>query len=64
MHINARPLAISAQQHLQKRLDIEVVGGKDDLKEHFLVDSDELLVPLADISRPLAGLVLVLIGIG
>ena len=44
-------------------LDVEVVGSKDNLKQHLLVDVDELLVPLADVSRPLAGLVLALIGI-
>lgn len=50
--------------HSQQRLDIKVVSSEDNLEEHLLIDSDELLVPLADISRPLAGLVLVLVRIG
>ena len=47
----------------QQRLDVQVVRREDDLEEHLLVDVDELLVPLADVSCPLAGLVLALIGI-
>jgi hypothetical protein len=58
------PTGDSVQLHLQERLDIEVVGGEDDLKEHLLVDGDELLVPLADVGSPLASLILVLISIG
>ena len=45
----------------QKGLDVEVVGGEDDLEEHLLVDGDEFLVPLANVRRPLARLVLVLL---
>lgn len=45
----------------QERLDIEIICGKDDLEKHLLVNSDKLLVPFADISCPLAGLVLVLV---
>lgn len=47
----------------QERLDIEIICGKDDLEKHLLVNSDKLLVPFADIGCPLAGLVLVLVGI-
>lgn len=42
---------------LQQWLDVEVVGGEDDLKEHLLVDVDELLVPFGDLGRLLAGVV-------
>ena len=45
----------------QEGLNVEVVGREDDLKEHLLIDGDELLVPLADIRRPLACLVLALL---
>ena len=45
----------------QEGLDIQVVRSEDDLKEHLLVDGDEFLVPLADVRRPLARLVLVLL---
>lgn len=47
----------------QKRLDVEVVSSKDDLEEHLLVDRNELLVPFADVSSPLARLILALVGI-
>lgn len=42
----------------QKRFDVEVVGSKNDLEEHFLVDSNEFLVPLAYVSCPLSGFLL------
>jgi len=45
---------------LQKRLNIKVVSSQDDLKEHFLVNCDEFLVPFGDISGPLAGLIVTL----
>ena len=45
---------------LQKGLDVEVVSREDDFKEHLLVDSDEFLVPLADICRSLARVILLL----
>ena len=47
----------------QQRLDIEVVGRKDNLKQHLLINSDELLIPLANVCRALARLVLALVGI-
>ena len=40
---------------------MEVVRSEDDLEEHLLVDSDELLVPLADVRCPLAVLILALL---
>ena len=45
----------------QEGLDIQIVRSEDDLEEHLLVDGDEFLVPLADVRRPLARLVLVLL---
>lgn len=46
---------------LQKGLDVEVICGEDDLEKHFLVDSDELLVPFTDVGRALACFVLILV---
>ena len=43
----------------QERLDVQVVGGEDNLEEHLLVDGDELLVPLRDVGRTLARVVVV-----
>lgn len=37
---------------------------QNNLKEHFLVDLHELLVPLLDIGRLLAGIGLVVLGLG
>lgn len=48
---------------LQQWLDVEVVGGKNDLEKHFLVNCDEFLVPLADVSCSLARFVRVLFGV-
>lgn len=36
------------------RLDVEVVGGEDDLEKHLLVDVNELLVPIRDLGRLLS----------
>jgi hypothetical protein len=47
----------------QQRLDIEIICGEDDLEQHLLVNSYELLVPFADIGCPLAGLILILVGV-
>lgn len=47
----------------QKGFDIKVVGSKNNLKEHLLVHGDELLVPFADISSSLAGLILTRLGV-
>ena len=44
----------------QKRFDVQVVGRKNDLKKHFLIHSDELLVPFTDIGGAFACLVLTL----
>ena len=38
-------------------LDVEVVCSEDDLKEHLLVDVDELLVPVGDLCRLFARVV-------
>jgi len=47
----------------QKGFDIKIVGSKDNLKEHLLVYSDELLIPLADIGSSLASLILIRLGV-
>lgn len=39
---------------VQQGLDVEVVGGEDDLEQHLLVDLHELLVPLLDVGGLLA----------
>lgn len=48
----------------QELLDVEVVGSEDNLKEHLLINGDELLVPFADIGGALASVVLSLVSIG
>lgn len=48
----------TTHKHRQERLDIEVVCSQDNLEKHFLVNSDELLIPLANVSGALAGLIL------
>lgn len=45
--------------YVQERLDIKVVCGEDNLKEHLLVDGNELLVPFTDVRCPLASIVVV-----
>ena len=45
--------------YVQERLDIKVVCSEDDLKEHLLVDGNELLVPFAYVRCPLASIVVV-----
>jgi hypothetical protein len=47
------------EKNKQKRFDIEIVGGENDLKQHLLINCDELLVPFVDISSAFAGLVLI-----
>lgn len=49
---------------VQQRFDIEVVSGEDDLEEHLLINGDELLVPLANISCPFSRVILVRIRVG
>jgi hypothetical protein len=49
---------VAAHGHWQERLDIEIVGGQDDLEKHLLVDSDKLLIPFADIGGAFASFVL------
>ena len=50
--------------YVQQRLDVQVVGGENDLEEHLLIHGDELLVPLADVGSTLASLVLALVCVG
>jgi hypothetical protein len=47
---------------VEERLDIHVVGGKDDFEEHLLVNLHEFLVPLLDIRGLLAGVGIVVLG--
>lgn len=51
-------------RNAQERFDIEVIGGKDNLKQHLLINRYELLVPFVDVGGALAGLVLVGFGVG
>lgn len=39
---------------VEKRLDVHVVRGEDDLEEHLLVDLHELLIPVLDVRGLLA----------
>lgn len=52
--------ACGKSEYSQEGLDVEIVGGEDNLKEHLLVNSDELLIPFTDIRRPLARVILLL----
>ena len=45
---------------VKESLDVKIIGGKDDLKEHLLVDLHELLIPLLDIGGLLAGVGIIL----
>lgn len=47
----------------QEWLDIQVIRREDDLEEHFLVNSNEFLIPLADVSCSLARVVRVLLSV-
>jgi hypothetical protein len=49
---------------IKQRLDVEVVCGEDDLKEHFLVDLDELSVPFRDVNVSSSGLFGSVVGLG
>jgi len=48
--------------NIEKGLDVKIVGSKDDLEEHFLVDLHELLVPLLDVGSLLAGVGVIISG--
>lgn len=50
------------EDNSQEGLDVEVVGSKDDLKEHLLVDRDELGIPVSNLGDSSSVLVCVLIG--
>ena len=51
------------RQNSQQRLNVEVVCSQNNFKEHFLIDSDEFLVPFTDFRRTFASIVLVLVSI-
>ena len=46
----------------QQRLDVEVVGRQNDFKKHFLINSNKLLIPFADIGCTLASIIIVCVG--
>ena len=48
-----------AMINLQQWLDIKVVSCENNLEEHLLINGDELLVPFADVSCPLARVLVV-----
>jgi len=52
----------SLATNIKEGLDIEVVGGKDDLEQHLLVDLHELLIPLIDVGGLLAGVGVIILG--
>jgi hypothetical protein len=47
---------------VEEGLDVHVVGGKDDLEEHLLINLHELLVPLFNVGGLLAGVGVVILG--
>jgi len=50
--------------NVEKRLDIKVVGGEDDLEEHLLINLHELLVPLLNVGCLLTGVGIIILGGG
>ena len=54
----------SLASNVKQSLDVEVVCGKDDFEEHFLIDLHEFLVPLVNICSFLAGVGVVFVGLG
>jgi len=49
---------------VEKSFDIQIVGSKDYLKEHLLIDLHELLIPLIDVCGFLARVGIVFVGLG
>lgn len=45
-------------KNVQESLDVKVVCSKDNFEQHLLINGDKLLIPLANVSRPLPSLVL------
>ncbi len=43
--------------YVQQRLDVEVFSCQNDFKKYFLIDSNELLIPFADIGCTLASII-------
>lgn len=52
----------SLAANVEKRLNVHVVGGKDDLEKHLLVNLHEFLVPLLNVGGLLAGIGIVVLG--
>lgn len=46
----------SLASYIQERLDVKVVGSQYDFEQHFLIDGNELLVPLRDVCGSLSRL--------
>ena len=59
--VSFKKVSIKNEIDVQKRFDVEVIGGKNYLEKHFLIDRDKLLVPFADVRRPFARFVLGLV---
>lgn len=49
---------IHSIRYLQEWLDVEIICSQDYLKEHLLIDCNEFLVPLTDVSGALASFIL------
>ncbi len=45
--------------YAQQRLDVEVISCQNDVKKHFFIDSNELLIPFADIGCTLASIIVI-----
>ena len=50
--------------NVKQSLDVEIVGGKDDFKKHFLVDLHEFLIPLINICGFLARIRVIFVWLG
>ena len=48
--------------YVQQRLDVEVVSCQDNFEKHFLIDSNELLIPFADVSCTFASVIVIRVG--
>jgi hypothetical protein len=54
----------SLAPNIEKSLDVKIVGSKNDLEQHFLVDLHKLLVPFIDVRCLLARVGIVFVGLG
>lgn len=44
----------SLAAHVEEGLDVQIIGGQDDLEQHLLVHIDEFLIPVTDICSSFA----------